>query len=104
MKDSIQNPEELDYEVISEMAAVARIENDICDIFVYRYDQGYEAPRHSHSDTNIKFILKGKILVDGEKEVSAGAKYECGDIYYFTVPEITYMLVVQKSGTKRVLA
>ena len=102
MSNEIMNPEELEYTEISPTESVATIETDICEMKVFRFKAGFSSPRHTHSDSNIKFVLKGKILVNGEKEVVAGAKYACGDIYYFDVPEDTYLLVLQKPGTKRV--
>ncbi|HHF3072354.1 TPA: hypothetical protein ACPJ1I_004440 [Vibrio diabolicus] len=107
MANYIANPEDLEYTVLSPTEAVAVIESDICEMKVYRYKAGFEAPRHRHSHDTVKFVLKGKIVVDGEKEVLAGAKYACGsadgDIYYFTAPVDTYLLLLQKPGTERVI-
>lgn len=108
MTNYIANPEDLNYTEISSTEAVAVIENDICEMKVYRYKAGFSAPIHRHTGSTVKFVLKGKIIVGGEKEVLAGQFYACGsadnDIYYFTAPIDTYLLLLQKPNTERVLA
>lgn len=104
MNTVIQYPENLEYTQLTPDSRVATIQNDICDMKVYHFSEGYVAPRHTHSGPNFKFLLKGEILVNGAKEVGTGALYACGSIYYFTVPKEAYLLVVQTPGTERILA
>lgn len=80
---------------------------DECEARIVRYKKGSEIPKHKHTSETLKFLLRGRIeTVDGEQLVPSIGDYRCGGIQYgpWWVLEETYILVLQKKGTKALKA
>jgi hypothetical protein len=96
--------EDLKFEKLSNDVQMAKVDFNVCEAIVFYYKKGYRIPKHHHSEDTLKVILKGEILINGTERGYIGSLYACKqqEGYMIDFVEDTYLLLLQKSGTKRI--